>query len=1213
MRSLNQTQLIVPRRADVVTNAIRTPYDLPRRGRRAWLHVLLLAVATLARPGLSHAATYTIVAWNNLGMHCMDADYSVFALLPPYNTIQAQLIDPQGLLVRDPAGIAVTYEAVADPDGSINRTSKGKTNFWDHVQALFGVSLPTDAGLAGNDMPGTANQPQPMTFDAAASWFIAEGIPLTPYDDAQRHNTYPLMRVVARDSVGTVLATTDIVLPVSDETSCASCHASGSSISAQPVEGWVNDPDPQRDMRLNVLRLHDDREGFNPVFKNALTTAGYNSAGLFATATVDGKSVLCARCHLSEALSGSGLPGIEPLTQAVHRRMASVFDPVSGMLLDAVGNRSECYRCHPGATTRCLRGVMGNAVAADGSRAMQCQSCHGSMLDVASTTRTGWLDEPACQSCHTGTAVSNSGQLRYTSVFDTPGVPRTPTDLTFATNPDTPTPGHSLYRFSAGHGGLQCAACHGSTHAEFPSSQRNDNLQSIAIQGHVGMLVECQSCHGTTPSTVTGGPHGMHPVGQAWVNGHGDVVGGDDGGGASGGAGTAQCQACHGADYRGTVLSRVQADRSVSTEDFGNRFFWRGFQVGCYTCHFGPGGEGGNPNRPAVVTATAASTSEETPVLIPLTASDPDGDVLTLRIVSQPNHGTAGLNGTTAEYFPEAGFAGSDSFTFAAWDGSTDSNLGTVSVSVSTAAPIPSPPATPTAPASPTPSASPSRTPTRSPVPTASASPSATATLAPTATATLPPSATPSVTASSIPSPSPSPTRSQAPSSTPSQPASPTPSVPLSPTFTAPPSATEPENATPSIAASFTPTAPANPTPTVPPSSTATAAPSSTSTLTPSETASAPISETSTPSPAANDCVGDCDGNGIVTVDELVTGVNIALGHTSPAQCPAFDCNHGGQMGVNCVVKAVDAAINGCSSLSVPTASATPTATTTQTPLPTDTAPAPAATATFTAATTATATGTATATSTATETGTAAASATPTQTPPATPPEHTATATLTLPPTLTRTVTSTWTATPASTVTPTRTTTPTSTATATATATTSKTVTSTATWTATPTQSPPPPQTPTSSPTATRTRTATASQTATSTATVSATPTPLVPTPTATGSTNLSPTLANIQSSIFSATCTDLACHSSVAQAGGLILEAGMSYDQLVGVPAVNYTAQQAGLLRVKAGDPSNSFLVIKLSGPPPADGSPMPLGKPPLTSAQIQLISDWITQGAPR
>ena len=31
---------------------------------------------------------YTLVGWNNLGMHCMDSDYSVFSILPPFNTIK---------------------------------------------------------------------------------------------------------------------------------------------------------------------------------------------------------------------------------------------------------------------------------------------------------------------------------------------------------------------------------------------------------------------------------------------------------------------------------------------------------------------------------------------------------------------------------------------------------------------------------------------------------------------------------------------------------------------------------------------------------------------------------------------------------------------------------------------------------------------------------------------------------------------------------------------------------------------------------------------------------------------------------------------------------------------------------------------------------------------------------------------------------------------
>ena len=611
-------------------------------------------------------------------MHCMDADYAVFSLLPPYNTIHAQLIDPNGTLVNDPSGITVTYQAIADPDGSINTTSAGKTNFWDHVESLFGVALPVDSGLAGSAMPGAANVPQPMTFDSSASWFTAEGIPLTPYDDAQKKNSYPLMELVARDSSAAVLATTRIVLPISDEMDCRSCHRSDGSAAAKPFFGWVRDPDLQRDMRLNILLLHDDRELQNPTFQSALATAGYSPDGLYPTVKDLGISVLCARCHASNALPGSGLAGVRPLTQAIHSRMAGVIDPTTGLVLDSIENRSACYRCHPGSVTRCLRGAMGAAVAPDGSLAMQCQSCHGSMRDVAADTRMGWLDEPACQSCHTGTAVSNSGQIRYTSVFDDTGAVRVAANSIFATTADTPAPGLSLYRFSSGHGGLKCEACHGSTHAIFPTTHRNDNLQSIDFQGHAGVLVECANCHGAQPVTVSGGPHGMHPVGGEWVSRHSDAAE----------QGRTGCRDCHGVDYRGTVLSRSQADRALST-DFGTKHFWRGFQIGCYTCHQGPNSELENPNRAAVAGDASITTEMDVPVGLTLSAQDPDGDGLEVRIVSQPVHGTVGLSGTTATYFPEMGFSGADTFTFAAWDGSTDSNLAMVHVAVSATSPSP--------------------------------------------------------------------------------------------------------------------------------------------------------------------------------------------------------------------------------------------------------------------------------------------------------------------------------------------------------------------------------------------------------------------------------------------------------------------------------------------------------------------------------------------
>jgi len=68
--------------------------------------------------------------------------------------------------------------------------------------------------------------------------------------------------------------------------------------------------------------------------------------------------------------------------------------------LNDAQNRNACYTCHPRATTQCLRGAMGNAKNSDGSNKMQCQSCHGTMSAVGSSTRDGWLDEPNCQSCH---------------------------------------------------------------------------------------------------------------------------------------------------------------------------------------------------------------------------------------------------------------------------------------------------------------------------------------------------------------------------------------------------------------------------------------------------------------------------------------------------------------------------------------------------------------------------------------------------------------------------------------------------------------------------------------------------------------------------------------------------------------------------------------------------------------------------------------------
>lgn len=59
-------------------------------------------------------------------------------------------------------------------------------------------------------------------------------------------------------------------------------------------------------------------------------------------------------------------------------------------------------------------------------------------------------------------------------------------------------------------------------------------------------------------------------------------------------------------------------------------------------------------------------------------------------------------------------------------------------------------------------------------------------------------------------------------------------------------------------------------------------------------------------------CGGDCNGNGAVTVDELVTGVNIALGNILLTQCAVLDADSNGEVTVNELVVAVSNALGGC-------------------------------------------------------------------------------------------------------------------------------------------------------------------------------------------------------------------------------------------------------------------------------------------------------------
>ena len=366
---------------------------------------------------------YIVVGWNDLGMHCYNSDFQDLAVLPPYNTLWAQVVqrgDPPVIVTE---GISVTYSF---PE---NTYSVGKSNFWDYDDLIFGVDLPTDIGLTGKGLAGE--------MDAMADYFIADGIPLTEYNDGD-HTTrvpYQLAEIVVHQAGGTELARNQVVAPVSTEMHCEYCH----------FDGGMEDISTGR-VETNILTLHDmeNLEDYPDEFAGPL---------------MEQRPVLCANCHESNASGLPGEPGLPSLSKAVHEKH-------SGEVPDST---EGCYNCHPGPETKCLRDVMSTEYE------MGCTDCHGGMDEVSRNPKP-WLNEPRCDDCHTE-----------------PGYEQD----------------NDLYRFSKGHGGIYCEACHDSTHAIATSAEARDAIKFVNLQGYAGTLDKCTVCHLTDPGGES--PHDETP------------------------------------------------------------------------------------------------------------------------------------------------------------------------------------------------------------------------------------------------------------------------------------------------------------------------------------------------------------------------------------------------------------------------------------------------------------------------------------------------------------------------------------------------------------------------------------------------------------------------------------------------------------------------------------------------------------------------------
>jgi hypothetical protein len=104
------------------------------------------------------------------------------------------------------------------------------------------------------------------------------------------------------------------------------------------------------------------------------------------------------------------------------------------------------------------------------------------------------------------------------------------------------------------------------------------------------------------------------------------------------------------------------------------------------------------------------------------------------------------------------------------------------------------------------------------------------------------------------------------------------------------------------------------------------------------------------------------------------------------------------------------------------------------------------------------------------------------------------------------------------------------------------------------------------------------------------------------------PVIPDSVQTVFTDNCAVSGCHVAGSAFAQEILDADSSYAKTVGVPA----SQVSSLLRIRPGDPDNSYLVMKVTGAQGILGQQMPRGLPPLApSLQLRIIN-WVAAGAP-
>ncbi|MCA1905550.1 MAG: cytochrome ubiquinol oxidase subunit I [Desulfarculus sp.] len=413
----------------------------------------------------AHKDAYVLLCWNDLGMHCLTDDDQQLMILPPANTLQAQLIKRGETPKLVSQGVEISYAVEPGHSDPAKRLP-----FWRYAKAIFGKELPPGVGLAGKGLNGS------MDYDEKLGVYEAKFIPVSPYPDAGGFNPYPLFTIEAKDKqTGQLLARTRVVAPVSSEVGCRNCHGGG----------W----------RVDNLAGMASATG-----EDILATHDRINRTDFKRQAAAGKPVFCASCHADPALGMAGDGKRLSFSAAIHGWHANYLTQRGA---------EACQACHPDSPsgpTRCLRGLhvqMGQ----------DCTNCHGFLEDhalgllkgeqaagkpqaaalmrhlqprsVASLAevnpRAPWVNQPDCLNCHRDFAAPEAGASGFNRW--TKGA-------------------EELYRVRGDEAGVKCAACHGSPHALYPAKnpygRDRDVVQPRQYQGNalpLGANQNCKVCH----------------------------------------------------------------------------------------------------------------------------------------------------------------------------------------------------------------------------------------------------------------------------------------------------------------------------------------------------------------------------------------------------------------------------------------------------------------------------------------------------------------------------------------------------------------------------------------------------------------------------------------------------------------------------------------------------------------------------------------------